>query len=162
MSLQYNSNCKEQSVITSCSYDCGARCLLKVYRAGGKITRIETDRQRPGLTACIRGLSQKEVVYASDRLTQPLKRIGKRGSGEFEPISWEEAFDTIALQLSAAKEQYGAESILLMDHSGSLSALHGTRKTGQRFFFLVWRMYRDLGQRFDGGRSLSLACDLWH
>ena len=115
MSLKYNSNCKEQSVITSCSYDCGARCLLKVYRAGGKITRIETDRQRPGLTACIRGLSQKEVVYASDRLTQPLKRIGKRGSGEFEPISWEEAFDTIALQLSAAKEQYGAESILLMD-----------------------------------------------
>ena len=69
-------------VTTSCYYDCGARCLLKVYVDDGKITRIGTDdRPMPGLKACPRGLAQKEVVYAEDRLRQPLKRVGERGSG---------------------------------------------------------------------------------
>ena len=126
---------KSKVVTTSCDYDCGGRCLLKVHVNKGEITRIDTgEGPLPGLKACPRGLAQKEVVYAKDRLKQPLKRVGERGSGEFKPISWEEALDTVARELQRVKDQYETSAIFLMDHTGSQGALHGVQKTGRRLF----------------------------
>ncbi len=137
MTLKNHSDRQERVVTTCCSYDCGGRCVLRVHVSEGRINRIRTDNRRgPGLKACSRGLAQKEVVHAPDRLTQPLKRVGERGSGTFEPVSWEAALETISLELRRIKEQYGAHSIFLVDQSGSMSPLHGTRKTAPRFFSL--------------------------
>jgi anaerobic dimethyl sulfoxide reductase subunit A len=103
---------KTKIITSSCQLDCGARCILKVYVENGKIISISTDDGgMPGVTACPKGLLQKDVVYAKDRLHQPLKRVGARGSGKFEPVTWDEALDTVAGQLKRVKENYGADSI---------------------------------------------------
>ncbi len=124
-------------VLTSCSYDCGARCILKVRVEDGRIVDIGTDdRPMPSLKACVRGLAQKEVVYAPDRLTKPLRRIGERGKGQFEPIPWEEALGIVTKELQRVKNTYGNSSIFLMDYSGSISPLQGMGKPARRFFSL--------------------------
>jgi len=123
---------------TCCSYDCGARCLLKVHLTRGKIVKITTDDRRgPGLKACVRGLSQRDVVYAQDRLKQPLKRTGERGEGKFEPISWNEAIDTVANQIKKVREQYGPHAVFLMDYFGNEGALNSTQNAGRRFFSML-------------------------
>jgi len=129
------SSSKHKVVTTSCYYDCGGRCLLKVHVENGRITRIDTDEaHKPPLKACPRGQAQKDVVYAEDRLKQPLRRMGERGSGKFKIISWDEALDTIATELKRVKDRYGPAAIFLMDHFGSVSPLHGAKKAPRRFF----------------------------
>jgi len=124
-------------VITSCSYDCGARCVLKVYVKDGRITRIGTDeRPMPSLKACVRGLAQNDVVHAPDRLTKPLKRSGERGAGDFVPISWDEALGVVSRELQMVKSRWGNNAIFLMDYSGSISPLQGFGRASRRFFSL--------------------------
>ena len=115
-----------ETIITSCSHDCGGRCILKVHVRGGKITAIETDDgEEPQLRACLRGRAYRQRVYAPDRLKYPMKRTGARGEGRFEKISWNEALDTVARELIRVKNTYGNASILLLGGSGSQAALHG-------------------------------------
>jgi anaerobic dimethyl sulfoxide reductase subunit A len=125
-------------VTTTCSFDCGARCLLRVQVADGRVARIGTEKRSEfGLTACVRGLSQKEVLCAPDRLTQPLLRTGPRGSGEFAPISWEEAVGRVAGELRRVVDAHGPEAVFLMNYFGSQGALHDTMRTARRFFNLL-------------------------
>ncbi len=124
---------------STCGLDCGSSCLLKIKVKEGIVQGIATDDQPgPGLKACPRGLTQRNVLYARDRLRTPLKRVGERGSGRFEPISWEEALDHIARELRNMKDRYGPQSIFWLGHSGSSGLLHSTGRTGPggRFFSL--------------------------
>lgn len=127
----------ERVVLTSCSYDCGARCILKVHVSNGRITRIGTDeRLMPSLKACARGLAQRDVVYSPDRLTRPLMRSAARGEGRFEPISWDRALEVLSKELLRVKSTHGNDAVFLVDYSGSISPLQGFGRASRRFFSL--------------------------
>jgi anaerobic dimethyl sulfoxide reductase subunit A len=98
--------------------DCGGRCVLKVHVKDGVAIRVETDDgEEPQLRACARGRAFRKHVYSPDRLKFPLKRVGPRGNGHFERISWDEALDTVAKELIRIKETYGPQAILLYTNS---------------------------------------------
>ncbi|MFC1953789.1 molybdopterin-dependent oxidoreductase, partial [Chloroflexota bacterium] len=79
------------------------------------IAGIEGDPESPFSrgSMCSKGLAAPQLVYHPDRVTKPLKRTGKRGEGKWQPISWDEALDTIAGKLEQVKNEFGAESIVL-------------------------------------------------
>lgn len=115
----------EKVVHTVCASHCGGACLLKVHVKDGVITRVETDDSRePQLRACLRGRAYRQRVYAPDRLLYPMKRVGDRGEGKFERISWGEALDRVAGELKRVRETYGPASILLAQMTGDVCSLN--------------------------------------
>ncbi|MBK1653820.1 molybdopterin-containing oxidoreductase family protein [Allochromatium vinosum] len=89
----------------STCYECDANCPIQVeFDAGGEPVAI----QGPDCPRCYAQLDRRNHP---DRLLYPLKRVGPRGSGQFERISWDEALGTIAERLSATRDEHGAPSV---------------------------------------------------
>ena len=109
--------------------NCGGRCIIHAHVKDGNVTRIttETEREAVGvpLTACVKGLNYHKTFLSEDRLKYPMKRVGERGEGKFERISWEEAVDIIASEWKRIKEQYGPASRYVNDSSGQSGLLRG-------------------------------------
>lgn len=91
----------------------GMHCGINAYVKDGKVIKIEGMDGHPVNDGrlCTKGLANREYIYQEDRIKTPLKRVGKRGEGKFEPITWEEAYREIAKNLNACKEAYGPESV---------------------------------------------------
>lgn len=132
---------------SACSINCGSRCILRCISKKGRVIRIETDntgsptagaigKDFPQVRACHRGRSIRQRLYAPERLKYPLKRVGKRGEGKFEKITWDQALDEIAARLKNTIAKHTNESILLMHGSGNYS-LFNNRNCTFRFFNLI-------------------------
>ena len=119
-------NSEIKSVWSACTVNCGSRCALRHQVQDDQIIATHTDNTGDDeygdhqVRACLRGRSFRQRVYNPDRLKYPMKRIGKRGEGRFERISWEEAFDTIADNLKRIKKDYGNEAIYINYATGTL------------------------------------------
>ena len=115
-----------KSVWSACTVNCGSRCALRHQVKDDVIIATHTDNTgndeygNHQVRACLRGRSFRQRVYNPDRLKYPMKRVGKRGEGRFERISWEEAFDTIANNLIRIKKDYGNEAIYINYATGTL------------------------------------------
>lgn len=89
-------------------------CGIDAYVKDGKLLKIEGTKGHPmnDGVLCTKGACNRGYIYRDDRLTTPLRRTGPRGSGQFEPISWEEAYGIIAEKLLKAKAEHGASSVV--------------------------------------------------
>lgn len=116
-----------QIMTTSCYHNCGSRCILWAEVKDGTVVRMLPDQdpedsfERMRAIPCVRGRSQRWRVYSPERLKYPMKRVGKRGEGKFERISWDEALDTIAAKLKEVKEKYGNEAIYYNYATGQIA-----------------------------------------
>ncbi|RKO64421.1 dimethyl sulfoxide reductase subunit A [Campylobacter sp. P255] len=114
-----------------CNVNCGTKCPIKVHTQGGIIQYVSTDNEGDDsfetrqARACVRGRSSRYKVYNANRITRPLKRVGKRGEGKFIPISWKQALDEIASKMKEVKEKYGNEGFFMTYSTGSYGSLLG-------------------------------------
>ncbi len=90
------------------------QCGLDLYVRDGRIVKVEGSQENPhnGGTLCSKGAATRQYVYHEDRLRTPLRRVGPRGSGEFVPISWDEALDIVVANLQRLSAESGPESVV--------------------------------------------------
>ena len=116
-----------QTVRTNCPRDCYDGCGIVVTLQDGKNPRVSGDPEHPisrgSLCAkcgvAYNGVFQDEKV----RLQTPLRRIGPKGSGQFEPITWDEALEEVGSRFNAIVDESGANAILGLVDSGTLSVI---------------------------------------
>lgn len=94
--------------------NCFSICGLIYHVENGRLVKVGGDKEHPVSrgTLCPKAMAIPEIIYHSERLKYPLKRVGERGEGKWEPTCWGEALDIIASKLNECREKYGAESIL--------------------------------------------------
>ncbi|VDZ83318.1 Dimethyl sulfoxide reductase DmsA precursor [Kluyvera intermedia] len=115
---------EDKVVWGACSVNCGSRCALRLHVKGDEVYWVETDNTGHDIygdhqvRACLRGRSIRRRINHPDRLNYPMKRVGKRGEGKFERISWDEALDTIANNLQRVVKDYGNEAVYINYSSG--------------------------------------------
>ena len=103
---------REKVVRTVC-HGCHSLCGVLVTVKDGRAVKIEGDPEHPfsqGMM-CPKGFAYTQLVYHPDRLKYPLKRVGERGEGKWQRLSWDEALDTIADKFTEIREKYGPLSI---------------------------------------------------
>ncbi len=114
-----------ERIKTNCPRDCYDGCGIVVERRRNGPHRVLGDPDHPVSRGKLCG--KCAIAYngvwqdANARLTDPMRRVGIKGSMEFEPISWDEALSTVAEKMNAAIERHGAASILHTHYSGTLS-----------------------------------------
>jgi anaerobic selenocysteine-containing dehydrogenase len=119
-----------------CALDCPDCCSLVVtVDDNGRGTRLRGDPSHPVTRGflCGKVAQYLEREYSPGRLFYPQRRIGAKGEGRFERISWDEALDTIATRLKAIAAEFGPESILPYSYAGTMGYLNFNGMAG-RFF----------------------------
>ncbi len=110
---------RTETHVTTCVMDCPDGCALEVQVVDGKIDRIGPATGEGTTFICGKVANFGRRVHHRERLLHPLRRVGVKGSGEFERVSWSEALDEIAERLAATRDRWGGEAILPYHYGGS-------------------------------------------
>ena len=119
---------------SACPYDCPEGCSLLVETDGNTVTSITGDPDNPytGGWVCAKLRRLPQALASPHRILTPLRRTGPKGSGQFAPVSWEEAIGEIAARWKTLMAQYGPDTILPYSYAGTMGAVH--RNCGEGFF----------------------------
>ena len=108
---------------SACPHDCPATCALEVeVLPDNRVGRFRgaSDNAYTAGVLCAKVGRYADRVHHPDRLMQPLRRSGPKGSGQFTPISWDEALDEIAARFKTIAETHGAEAIWPYYYAGTM------------------------------------------
>jgi anaerobic selenocysteine-containing dehydrogenase len=110
-----------------CALDCPDACSLLVNVEDGVASKLRGNPAHPVTRGflCGKVAQYLEREYSPQRLLYPQKRVGKKGEGRFERISWDEALDTIASKLADVADEFGPEAILPYSYAGTMGLLNG-------------------------------------
>ena len=154
-----------------CAIDCPGRCPLELHLCDGELAQVSANKTAP---ACHRGLSMRAWANSPDRLMWPLRRVGPRGSAQFERVTWDEALDEIADRLACIRREHGNESIYLAYTTGQSCTTadpferlmncfggfldHYNNYSNPQISTMVRSMYGP-GALYPGGSELDAAAD---
>ena len=148
-------------------FGCHDHCILKTTARDGKIVRTERTILPPpegewsGI--CQKGIMAGRIPYIPERLLYPLKRVGKRGEGKFERISWDQALDEIGAKLNEISAKYGPQSVGIHPFPCGLAPVFGLwNPLGVRFAnafgaTFMWGQTIDTGSFFSGFTDFGSA-----
>jgi len=131
---------EKKTTLTCCPGNgCHEGCLHQTHVEDGKIVKVERliypDGEKGDI--CLKGVAGARLPYHPDRLKYPLKRAGKRGEGNWERITWEQALDEIADKLKKIREEFQPESVLMMSAPNSIPFAETQMMLGNRLRTLL-------------------------
>ena len=120
----------------ACQLDCPDTCAWIVTVENGEAVSLRADAGHPYTHGALCNKVEDYLAYtrSPDRLLHPMRRVGRKGSGDFVRISWDEALDRIAANFTETIAQYGAEAIWPFLGTGSMGLIHGAYNGGRRFW----------------------------
>ena len=132
-----------ETVRGACPHDCPDTCALLTTVQGGVAVRVAGNPDHPPTDGalCTKVSRYTERTYHPERILQPLRRVGPKGSGRFEPVGWDEALDTIAARLSAIAAR-NPEAIVPYSYAGTMGLVQGEGMAA-RFFHRLGASHLD-------------------
>ncbi len=130
-----------------CPLDCPDTCSLSATVVDDQLIEVRGSKANPYTDGVICNKVSRhypEFVHGTERLTRPLKRVGKRGDGAFEPVSWDEALDLVHKGFSQAIASHGPQSVMPFNYAGPHGELAGG-SMDRRFFHKLGATMLDRG-----------------
>ena len=154
---------------TVCPHDCPSVCALEVEKtASGRLGKVKGSKRNPYTAGviCAKVSRYAERYHHKDRLAQPLRRTGPRGSGQFTPIGWAEALDRIAENLARAEQRHGPETVWPYWYAGTMGFVQRDgiqrlthAKRWSRFKSTICVMLSDTGWRAGYGKRWGVPAE---
>ncbi|SAL63752.1 molybdopterin-containing oxidoreductase [Caballeronia cordobensis] len=153
-----------------CPHDCPDTCAMRVTVKEGKAVKISGDPDHPPTQGvlCTKVTRYAERTHHKDRLLTPLRRVGKKGEGRFEPIGWDEALQLAAERLETVARR-APEAIVPYSYAGTMGLVQG-ESIAARFFNVLGasRLERTIcaaagaaGLRYTYGASIGMHSEFY-